>query len=84
MVLIPQWKKFYKRWSTWLLGLIPFLTALRDFIPTLQQYIPLEQYKMLMIIIPFVVFIALQIKQHSVSGVDRAVESQEPISNDKP
>lgn len=83
MVLIPQWKKFYKRWSTYLLGLIPLVTAAREFAPTLQDYIPLEQYKTLMVILSVAAFVALQIKQHSVSGPDRAVESQEPV-NDKP
>lgn len=80
MVLIPQWKKFYKRWSTWLLGLIPLITATRDFFPTLQDYIPLEWYKGLMIVLSVAAFIALQIKQQTVSGPDRAVESQEPVN----
>lgn len=83
MTLIPQWKKFYKRWSTWLLGLIPLITATRDFFPTIQEYIPLDWYKMMMVILSVAAFLALQIKQRSVSGPDRSVESQEPI-HEKP
>lgn len=67
MTLIPQWRLWWKRWSTWLLSLIPIVTAARDNLPQLQQYIPLDTYKTLMIVLSIAAFIAIQIKQRELS-----------------
>lgn len=71
MQLIPQWKLFYKRWSTWLLGAIPVLTAAVSFMPSIQEYIHPDAYKTIMVILSLSVFVALQIKQKSVSGASQ-------------
>lgn len=71
MQLIPQWKLFYKRWSTWLLGAIPVLTAAVSFMPSIQEFIHPELYKTIMVGLSVSVFIALQIKQKSVSGTNQ-------------
>lgn len=68
MQLIPQWKLFYKRWSTWLLGAIPVLTAAVSFMPSIQEFVNPELYKTIMVILSVSVFVAIQIKQNSVSG----------------
>jgi hypothetical protein len=47
--------------------LIPIITAARDFAPTLQDWIPIDIYKLLMIVLSVGAFVAIQIKQRSVS-----------------
>lgn len=84
MTLIPQWRLWWKRWSTWLLGLIPIITAARDFAPTLQEWIPIDIYKLLMIILSVGAFVAIQIKQRSVSipplcPTPAEVKTDEPV-----
>lgn len=67
MQLIPQWRKWYKRWSTWLLACIPFITIAREAMPEIKELIEPEYYKAIMAILSFVILFALQIKQKSVS-----------------
>lgn len=71
MQFIPQWKLFYKRWSTWLLSAIPVLTAAVSFMPSIQEFVHPELYKTIMVILSVSVFVALQIKQKSVSGTSQ-------------
>lgn len=68
MQLIPQWRKCWKRWSTWLLGAASFLSAGVSFMPTIQEYIDPELYRSLMLILSVATFVVIQIKQKSVSG----------------
>lgn len=68
MQLIPQWRKWHKRWSTWLLACIPTLTAAREFMPEIKDLIDPDLYKVVLVCLSIGVFIALQIKQNSVSG----------------
>lgn len=68
MQLIPQWRKWYKRWSTWLLACIPTLTAAREFMPELKDLIDPDLYKATLVFLSIAVFFALQVKQNSVSG----------------
>lgn len=68
MQLIPQWKSFYKRWSTWLLASGGALSAAMSFMPTIQDYIAQDDYKMIMLGLSVATFLALHIKQDSVSG----------------
>jgi len=67
MTLVPQWRKWYKRWSTWLLALAGGLSAVTAFMPSVQAYLPPETYKMIMLGLSVTTFVALQIKQKSVS-----------------
>lgn len=70
MQLIPQWKSFYKRWSTWLLLLLGGIN-LNDVIgvmPSIQQYMDPKIYSYIMIALPFLVIIVTNIRQNSVSG----------------
>lgn len=67
MELIPNWKAWYKRWSTWLLASAGILTALMTFMPTIQEYIEPGAYKMIMLGLSIATFISIQIKQNSVS-----------------
>lgn len=68
MQLIPQWRKCWKRWSTWLLSAIPILTAAVSFMPSIQEFIHPDLYKSIMVALSVSVFVAIQIKQNSVSG----------------
>lgn len=68
MELIPQWRAWYKRWSTWLLASAGALSGLMTFMPSVQEFIDPETYKIIMLGLSAATFIALQIKQQSVSG----------------
>lgn len=67
MVLVPQWRRWYKRWSTWLLAFSGCLSAFMGFMPSVQEYIQPDTYKMIMLGLSITTFIALQIKQPSVT-----------------
>lgn len=68
--MIPQWKKWWRRWSTWLALTLPAMTVAREALPNLQDLIPLPQYKLIAGLLGFVIVIAMNIKQNSVSGGD--------------
>jgi hypothetical protein len=70
MQLIPQWRVWYKRWSTWLLGMIGLinLNDILGWLPSVQQYMDPVTYKYAMIGLSVAVFVAMHIPQKSVSG----------------
>lgn len=68
MKLIPQWKKWWKRHSVQLLALIPVITALREQLPMVREYISPDVYGYAMAGLSVAAIIAMQIKQVSVSG----------------
>lgn len=68
--LIPQWRKCWRRYSTWLLtamGAIS-LNDIVGFMPSIQQYMDPEIYRFSMIGLSVATLIAINIKQNSVSG----------------
>ena len=70
---IPQWRLWWRRYSTWLALAIPILAGLREALPELREVIPIEAYKYISGGLGFAVVIAMQIKQRSVSGDDHEV-----------
>jgi hypothetical protein len=70
MQLIPQWKLFWRRYSTWLALAIPVLMALREALPELKEVIPIGAYKYISGGLGFAVVVVMNIKQQSVSGGD--------------
>lgn len=70
MKMIGQWRKWWRRYSTWLALAIPILTGLREALPELRELIPVEAYKYISGSLGFAVVIAMQIRQRSVSGSD--------------
>lgn len=68
MELVPHWRVWYKRWSTWLLASAGAISGLMTFMPSVQEYIDPEAYKMIMLGLSVATFLALQVKQKSVSG----------------
>lgn len=70
MQLIPQWRAWYKRWSTWLLLVLGGinLNDILGWLPSIQQYMDPTVYRYTMLGLSLATFIALQIRQHSVSG----------------
>lgn len=68
--LIPNWRKWYKRWSTWLLILIGGvnLNDVLGLMPSIQQYIDPETYRYAMIALPFLIIVVTNIRQNGVSG----------------
>lgn len=70
MQLIPQWRAWYKRWSTWLLAALGGLSVsdILGFMPQIQEYIDPQTYKLVMLGLSVSTFIALQVHQNSVSG----------------
>lgn len=67
---IPQWRRWWRRYSTWLALAIPILAGLREALPELRELIPIEAYKYISGGLGFAVVIAMQIRQRSVSGSD--------------
>ncbi|BBI47400.1 hypothetical protein [Pseudomonas phage HU1] len=70
---IPQWRLWWRRYSTWLALAIPILAGLREALPELREIIPIEAYKYISGGLGFAVVIAMQIRQRSVSGEDHDV-----------
>lgn len=68
VALIPQWKQCWRRYSTYLILAIPVLEAAREFMPEVRELISPEAYKMISGVLAVSAFIAIQIKQNSVSG----------------
>lgn len=66
MQLIPHWRSFWRRWSTWLLGASSFLSAGVSFMPTIQTHIDPELYRQIMLFLSISTFLVLQIKQNSI------------------
>lgn len=71
-LLIPQWKRCWRRYSTYLILAIPTLEAARAFLPQVQEVISPEAYKFISGCLAIAAFIAIQIKQNSVSGGGKA------------
>lgn len=70
MQLISQWRRCWRRYSTWLLA-ISGAISLNDvigFMPSIQQYMDSEVYRWAMIGLSVSTLIAIQVKQDSVSG----------------
>lgn len=66
---VSTWRKWWKKYSTWLALSLPVLTVAREALPNLQELIPLPQYKLIAGVLGFVIVVAVNIKQNSVSGV---------------
>lgn len=73
MQLIPQWKLWYRRFSTWIITMIPFIELLRQNLPSLQGVMPSNVYQIAYAALVMLAVVAMQIRQESVSG---AVEQQ--------
>lgn len=70
MQLIPQWRVWYKRWSTWLLIVLGGvnLNDVMQWLPSMQQYMDPSVYRYTMIGLSMATFVAIQVRQTSVSG----------------
>lgn len=70
MQLIPNWRAWYKRWSTWLLGVIAAvnLNDVLQWLPSIQQYMDPTVYRYAMIGLSLSVVLVTNIHQKSVSG----------------
>lgn len=69
MQLIPQWRVWYKRWSTWLLTILSgfSLSDLLGFMPQVQQYIDPQLYKVVMLVLTISTFVVIHISQPSLT-----------------
>lgn len=65
---VPTWRKWWKRYSTYLSLSLPALTIAREALPNLQEVIPLAEYKLIIGLLGFLIVIAVNIKQNAVSG----------------
>ncbi len=70
MQLIPQWRVWYKRWSTWLLIVLGGinLNDVMQWLPSMQQYMDPSVYRYTMIGLSMATFVAIQVRQTSVAG----------------
>lgn len=69
MKLIPQWRKWWKRHSVQLLALIPLIQALREWLPTVREFISPDVYGYMAVGLSITAVIVMQIQQKAVSGV---------------
>lgn len=69
MKLIPQWRKWWKRHSVQLLALIPLVQALREWLPTVREFISPEIYGYMAVGLSITAVVVMQIQQKAVSGV---------------
>lgn len=69
MKLIPQWKKWWKRHSVQVLALIPLIESLRQWVPTVRDYMGADFYGLLYGGLSLTAIVLMQIQQSSVSGV---------------
>lgn len=70
---VSNWRRWWRRYSTWLALAIPVLTGLREALPELQALIPIQHYKTISAVLGFAVVLAIHIKQKSVSGDDNEI-----------
>lgn len=71
MQLIPQWRRCWRRHSTWLLTASAVLGALVQFMPQVREFVDPETYNKIMLCLLPLTFIVLQIKQPAVSGGEK-------------
>lgn len=65
---VSSWRKWWRRYSTWLALSLPALTVAREALPNMQEIIPLEDYKLIAGVLGVLIVIATNIHQKSVSG----------------
>lgn len=68
MKLVPNWRNWWRRYSTWLLAAGGLLTTVQSAMPSIQQYLPDGTYKLIMVGLFVAIFVAVHIPQPSVSG----------------
>lgn len=68
MKLIPQWKKWWKRHSVYVVGLMPAISWARENITLLREHLPPEIYSGIMVFLFVAFLVVLNIKQNSLSG----------------
>lgn len=66
--LVSIWRRWWLRYSTYLALSLPAMTVLRDAMPSLQELIPLGQYKWIVGVLGFAIVVATNIHQNRVSG----------------
>lgn len=66
--LVPSARKWYRRWTTWLLAAAGTLSGVQAFLPGVQQYMSPITYSLIMIGLTVLTGLAAQIKQKGVSG----------------
>ncbi len=76
---VANWRYFYRKWSFWLIGAIPFISALQLFLPDVQYLFPDKTFLFLKGFLAIAGFIASQIKQQAI-----AVPPNPPEPEDKP
>jgi len=68
MKAVPNWRNWWKRYSTWLALAIPLLGILREALPEMKDVISLDAYKAISGFLGFAIVVATQIQQRAVSG----------------
>lgn len=64
---VDNWRFWYRKWSFYIIGAIPVLTAAREFFPEIKDAMSPEAYKMCMTGLSVAGFIASQIKQRAIA-----------------
>lgn len=64
---VENWRYWYKKWSFWVISMIPVITAARESFPELKEFIGPEPYKWGMCALAVMAFVASQIKQQAIA-----------------
>lgn len=64
---VDNWRYWYRKWSFWIISMIPLITAAQLFIPDIQDALPPQTYMVLKSALAVLGFIASQIKQQSIA-----------------
>lgn len=64
---VDNWRFFYRKYSFYIIGAIPVITAAQSFIPEIQELMPAAYYGYLKGALAVAGFIASQIKQPKIA-----------------
>lgn len=76
---VDNWRYWYRKWSFWIISLIPVITAAQLFIPDVQDLFEPQTYMLLKSGLAVLAFVASQIKQQAI-----AVPPNPPAPEDQP
>jgi hypothetical protein len=68
MKLIPQWRRWWRRHSVHVLALIPLIEALRQWVPTVREFISPEVYGWAAGCLSLTAVVLMNIQQNALSG----------------
>ena len=63
---VENWRYFYRKWSFWIIGMIPLISAVQLFLPDIDYLFPPTMFLYVKGAIAVIGFVASQIKQDAI------------------